>query len=164
MNKVTAIVVGLIIVLLIVAGFAFMQDNEPEDNTAIDTSLTENTPNDNATDENSDDETKPEDDENADEVVADVTIDLSMKSFEYSLGSIEASPGDVVRINLSAEDGTHNFVIDELDVQSKTLSSGETETLTFTIPPDAAGQTYDFYCGISDHRAMGMEGQLVISE
>jgi len=94
---------------------------------------------------------------------SDQTIDIVMSNFEYSQDTITASPGDIVTVNLSVASGSHDFVIDELNVQSEVIGRSGTDTITFTVPEDAAGQTYSFYCSIGNHRAQGMEGELVIS-
>lgn len=90
------------------------------------------------------------------------THELVMNNFSFSKQSITASPGDTVTINLTNTGGTHDFKIDELNVQSKTISSGGTDTVTFTIPPDASG-SFEYYCSIGNHRALGMVGTLIIN-
>ncbi len=95
---------------------------------------------------------------------SDQTLDITMTNFEYSQNTINAKPGETITVNLSVGSGSHDFVIDELNVQSETLGGSSTGTVTFTVPEDAAGETYAFYCSIGNHRSLGMEGQLVISQ
>lgn len=87
---------------------------------------------------------------------------INMKNFEFSSAQITASPGDTVTVNLTNSGGTHDFVIDELNVQSAVINSGEETSVTFTVPSDATG-SYSYYCSIGNHRALGMEGTLVIN-
>jgi nitrite reductase (NO-forming) len=53
----------------------------------------------------------------------------------------------------------HDFVIDELGIQTKLLNPGESETVTVNAP---AGE-YTYYCSVPGHRQAGMEGTLTVS-
>lgn len=55
---------------------------------------------------------------------------------------------------------THNWVVDELGVQTKVISGGSEETIEFT--PDQAG-TFEYYCSVGKHRQMGMVGTLTVT-
>jgi uncharacterized cupredoxin-like copper-binding protein len=50
-------------------------------------------------------------------------------------------------------------MIDELGVASKTINSGESDTIEFTA---GATGTFSFYCGVENHRDQGMEGTLEV--
>ncbi|HIA92179.1 TPA: hypothetical protein EYO12_03640 [Candidatus Saccharibacteria bacterium] len=89
------------------------------------------------------------------------TVDVDMSNFEFSTDLITASPGDTVTVNLINSGGTHDFVIDEFGVQSETINTGETTSVTFTVPADAEGE-YEYYCSIGNHREQGMVGTLVV--
>jgi plastocyanin len=52
----------------------------------------------------------------------------------------------------------HNFVVDELQVESDLLNGGETTDVTFKAP---AG-TYEFYCSVPGHKEAGMVGTLTV--
>jgi plastocyanin len=86
--------------------------------------------------------------------------DITMSNFTFSPNIIEASPGETLTISLTSLGGTHDFVIDELDVQSLLLGSNESQDLTITIPDNASGMTYQFYCSVGNHREMGMVGEI----
>lgn len=102
-----------------------------------------------------------EDGEATEEEVVDVVIDMS--NFEFSIDEIEAEPGQTLTVELTNSQGTHNFYIDELDVQSETIQSGEETMVTIQIPEDAeSGTEYAFYCAIGNHQAQGMEGTLTV--
>lgn len=89
--------------------------------------------------------------------IVDYTIDMSSYKFEPAI--IEAEPGETLTILVAAQDATHDFVIDELGVESGMLSQGQSKELTISIPEDAEnGEEYTFYCSISGHREQGMEG------
>jgi uncharacterized cupredoxin-like copper-binding protein/mono/diheme cytochrome c family protein len=53
----------------------------------------------------------------------------------------------------------HDFTIDELNVKTKLLNPGESETVTINAP---AGD-YTYYCSVPGHRQAGMEGTLTLS-
>jgi uncharacterized cupredoxin-like copper-binding protein len=50
------------------------------------------------------------------------------------------------------------LVIDELNVATKQISEGGTDSVTFTVPASAAGKSFEFYCSVGNHRQMGMVG------
>ena len=93
---------------------------------------------------------------------ADVEVSMEMGMFYYTPDIIEASPGDVVTVTIENVEGFHDFVIDELDVATEQVNAGETVTATFTIPEDASGKEYEFYCSVGQHRAQGMVGTLIV--
>lgn len=103
-----------------------------------------------------------EDDEELSGPTSSYTVDSF--SFGYSIERLEAAPGETVTINLTNSGGSHDFVIDELGVATTIIGTGETDSVTFTIPEDAAGETYEFYCSVGNHRELGMVGELIVSE
>ena len=84
---------------------------------------------------------------------------ITGSSFKYDVDTMTVKAGDTVKVTFMSEGGTHDFVIDELNVKTKVLKSGEKEVITFVA--DKAG-TYTFYCSVGNHRAMGMEGTLIV--
>jgi plastocyanin len=91
------------------------------------------------------------------------TVSVSMSSFSFNPKEIEVEAGSTLIINLSNSNGQHDFVIDELNVESNVLNSGGTQTLTIQIPANAAGKQYEYYCSVGSHRAMGMVGTLKVN-
>lgn len=85
-------------------------------------------------------------------------------SFGYSSSTLNVSPGDVVTINLTNSGGKHDWVVDEISgAATAIINGGQTDSITFTVPQSAAGKTYNFYCSVGNHRALGMQGDLVVS-
>ena len=81
-------------------------------------------------------------------------------SFKFSPNTITVKKGDTVRVNFKSSGGTlHNFVIDEFDVATSQLGDEETEEVEFVA--DKSG-TFEYYCSMGNHRAMGMVGKLVV--
>lgn len=92
------------------------------------------------------------------EGAVDYALDLS--NFNFSPALIEASPGETITVKISSVQGFHDFVIDELDARSKQINVGQEEIITITIPEDASGEVYEFYCSVGNHREQGMVGVL----
>ena len=88
---------------------------------------------------------------------------VELSNFKFSPTTIDVEAGEKVVFVLKNTGGTHDFVIDELNVQSRTLQTGQEERIEVEIPEDAAGKDYEFYCSIGNHRAMGMKGTLHVS-
>ena len=80
-------------------------------------------------------------------------------NFAFAPNVMKVKKGDTVKITFSNSGGMHDLVIDGYDVATKVIGSGKSEELTFVA--DKAG-TFEFYCSIGNHRAMGMKGQLVV--
>lgn len=93
---------------------------------------------------------------------ADVNVELDLSNYKFVPNVIKAKAGDTVRVKISAVEGFHDFVIDELDVASKQISQGQSDVVEFTIPEDASGKEYEFYCSVGQHRQMGMVGTLMV--
>lgn len=95
---------------------------------------------------------------------ADVEITVDLVNYQFNPATIEVKPGQTVQLTLNNIEGTHDFVIDGLGVRTSQLNGAETKVVTFTIPADTqAGTTYEYYCSVGNHRAMGMTGILKIS-
>ncbi len=97
-------------------------------------------------------------------VTSEPNYTIDMKSYAFSIKTITVKPGQTISVKLTNSEGMHDMVIDELGVQSKLLKAGEEQLLNITIPESAAGQTYEYYCSVGDHRSMGMVGKLVVSK
>ena len=96
------------------------------------------------------------------EEAVDYTLDLA--SFSFSPNILNAEPGQTLRVKLVNVSGFHDFVIDELGVASTQLEEGKEEIIEIEVPMSAAGQSYEFYCSVGNHRAMGMVGTLEVSD
>lgn len=88
-------------------------------------------------------------------------FNISAKNFEFSEDVIEVKVGQTVTINLTSEDGFHDFVIDEFNVATDQVNTGQSSSVTFVA--DQAGE-FEFYCSVMQHRQMGMVGTLVVTE
>lgn len=99
--------------------------------------------------------------EAGDQMAADYTLDMT--NFAYSVTEMSAAPGETLTVLLNSEEGFHDLVIDELNVASEQINAGDQTTVEITIPEDAeSGTTYEYYCSVGNHRAMGMVGTLTV--
>lgn len=90
---------------------------------------------------------------------AAVSIEVSMVDLAFEPSDLTIAADTDTSIVLTNEGAApHNFYVDDLDVHSRTLRAGDTETLTVNLP---AG-TYTFYCDIPGHRQAGMVGTLTV--
>ncbi|MDQ6984923.1 MAG: cupredoxin domain-containing protein [Candidatus Dojkabacteria bacterium] len=89
---------------------------------------------------------------------------VTMSNNEFDIPMIAAEPGDTINVLVISEQGSHSFVIDELNVDTGILTAGERKELSITIPEDMAPGTYEFYCGVGNHRAQGMIGEFVVTQ
>lgn len=90
-----------------------------------------------------------------------VTVDMSGGSFYFNPNEIKAKKGDTVVINFSNDGGMHNFTIDEFNAHTKTVKTGETDSISFVV--DKTG-SFEYYCSVGQHRSMGQKGLLVVEE
>jgi nitrosocyanin len=82
--------------------------------------------------------------------------------FGYDQKTLTVKKGDTVTIKLTNSGKMpHDWVVDEFNAKSKEIKNGEMDSITFVA--DKAG-TFEFYCSVGSHRAMGMVGSLVVQE
>jgi len=100
-----------------------------------------------------------EDSISEDEEVLEVTVEG--KNFVYTPSVLTAKKGQKVRVTFKNVGGFHDFVIDELDVATARINTGEEAVVEFTA--DEIGD-FAFYCSVPGHRDAGMEGILTVTE
>ena len=86
-------------------------------------------------------------------------ITVTGKSFSFSPATITVKKGEHVIITFKNSGGTHDWQLDEFGAATKKLNSGEEETIEFIA--DKAG-SFEYYCSVGNHRAMGMKGTLTV--
>lgn len=89
------------------------------------------------------------------------TFKVTGSPFKFDPAEIRVNKGDTVIIVFTNSSGTHDWVIDQFDARAKQLQSGQTETIEFVA--DKAG-TFEYYCSVSNHRAQGMVGKLIVDK
>lgn len=81
------------------------------------------------------------------------------QNYSFTPNKLTVSKGDKVKITFKNSGGFHDLVIDEFNVSTKKIQSGEEDTVTFTA--DRAG-SFQYYCSVDGHRSMGMWGTLTV--
>lgn len=80
--------------------------------------------------------------------------------FKFTPDTITVKSGEIVKINfINNGSAPHNFTIRNLNIATKTISSGQTNSIVFAAP--AAGD-YTFFCSIDGHEGLGMKGTLKV--
>ncbi|MCA9371566.1 cupredoxin domain-containing protein [Candidatus Woesebacteria bacterium] len=88
------------------------------------------------------------------------TFEITGQNFSFDPAEITVNKGDTVKIVFKSVEGNHNFVLDEFDnAKTDILGAGESETIEFVA--DRVG-TFEYYCAVGNHRAMGMVGTLIV--
>ena len=82
------------------------------------------------------------------------TIDINFEPKELTIAANTDVP--ITVINKGALQ--HDFHVDKLDITSKLLNAGETDTVTINAAPG----TYEFWCTVPGHKEAGMTGTLTI--
>ncbi len=77
----------------------------------------------------------------------------------FDTDAITAKPGDTIVLT---NDGfaQHDIVVEDLGLDSGMANGGD--TVTITIPEDAAPGEYEFHCSVPGHKESGMTGTLTI--
>jgi plastocyanin len=86
-------------------------------------------------------------------------IAVTGANFSFSPAEMRVKLGDTVRITFTNAEGFHDLVIDEFGVATKQLKAGGVETVEFVASKTG---TFESYCSVGSHRAMGMVGKLIV--
>lgn len=93
------------------------------------------------------------------EVIREFTVEG--RKFSFAPISLTVKKGETVRLTFKNVDGMHDWKLDEFKAATKVLQTGGQETIEFVA--DKAG-TFEYYCSVMNHRAMGMKGTLTVTE
>jgi plastocyanin len=89
--------------------------------------------------------------------VVDANFTVTSGNFFFEPSSMRVNAGDTVNLFFAENSGTHDFTIDEIEFSQKVVDGG---SMTFTAPSTPG--SYAYYCSIGSHRALGMEGVLIV--
>lgn len=92
-------------------------------------------------------------------VTNDGMITVESSSFKFVPNTLKVKKGVATTLVLKNTEGMHNFVVDELNIKTKIVKGVGQDSITFTA--DKFG-TFEFYCSVGSHRAMGMTGSLIV--
>ena len=163
--KNTYIIVG-VLVLLLVGGVFFVNNNKleaplGEENNTIDTESTEeSTKNteESAIPVNENINTSTEIGINmGNQEVKEFTV--TGNNFAFVPSTITVNKGDKVKITFVNSEGFHDWKIDEFGASTKQIKAPAIEVIEFTASKTGS---FEYYCSVGSHRAMGMKGTLVI--
>jgi len=87
------------------------------------------------------------------------TFTITGSNFSFSPNAISVNKGDQVKITFKNADGFHNLIIDGYNLKTPTISGGQSADIEFVASQSG---TFAFYCGVANHRAMGMQGTLTV--
>ncbi len=87
------------------------------------------------------------------------TFNVDGTPFAFSVKEMKVKQGDTVKIVFTNKEGFHDWVIDEFNARTKQIAAGKSETIEFVA--DKKG-TFEYYCSVGSHRAMGMKGNLIV--
>ena len=87
------------------------------------------------------------------------TVTVVGQSFSFTPSEIHVKKGEKVKIVFQNSGGTHDWVLDEFNAHTPRISGGQSATVEFT--PTKTG-TFEYYCSVGSHRAMGMKGNLIV--
>ncbi|MDP3995757.1 MAG: cupredoxin domain-containing protein [bacterium] len=91
-----------------------------------------------------------------------VAKEFTVEGGEYSFNpdSISVSSGELIRVTFKNIGRlNHNFVIQDLGVNTRTIGPGQTDTIEFTALDSG---TYTFICSVPGHAVAGMLGDLLV--
>jgi plastocyanin len=97
--------------------------------------------------------------EEPDRAVKEFTV--TGKNFSFAPATLTVKKGDKVKVTFQNTQGFHDFKIDEYGVATKQGQAPFEEVLEFTA--NKAG-SFQYYCSVGEHRAMGMVGTLTVEE
>lgn len=91
------------------------------------------------------------------ENVKEITITGS--NFKFDMNEIKVKKGETVKLTFKNAEGFHDWNLDELNAHTKKIPAGQEDTITFIA--NTAG-TFEYYCSVGNHRAMGMKGNFIV--
>lgn len=86
-------------------------------------------------------------------------IVISGSNYAFTPNTITVNKGQKTRIVFKNSGGMHDFKVDELNISTAVIPSGQEDFVEFTA--DKVGQ-FQFYCSVGNHRQMGMVGTITV--
>lgn len=91
-------------------------------------------------------------------VMQEITVEGN--EFAFIPSTITVKQGEAVKVTFkNTGKYPHNFTLTDLSIQTKTIQSGEEDTVTFT--PDKTG-SFTYVCTVPTHADKGMKGTLTV--
>lgn len=89
------------------------------------------------------------------------TFVVTGDNFKFMPSTMTVKKGDTVKIVFKNANGFHDLKLDEFNVATAQLKAGAEETVTFVATKTGS---FEYYCSVGNHRAMGMKGTLTVTE
>lgn len=86
---------------------------------------------------------------------------VNANNYGFDPKQITVKKGDTVKITLVNKEGFHDLRIDAFNIATKKINTDQEDTISFVA--DKAG-SFEYYCTVGNHRAMGMVGRLTVTE
>lgn len=86
---------------------------------------------------------------------------ITGKNFSFVPNTMTVSKGDTVKITFKNTGGFHDLRVEGYDVGTAKIQDGQSDTFTFVANTTGS---FEYYCSVGTHRAMGMKGTLVVTE
>ena len=94
----------------------------------------------------------------SDTAVKEITI--TNAGMTFTTKTLTVKKGDRVKVTYQNTGGTHDLRIDGYNIGTKVLTGTNQETFEFVA--DEAG-SFEYFCSVGNHRAMGMKGTLTVT-
>ena len=92
--------------------------------------------------------------------VIDRTINIEGNEYAFNPSAITVKKGQNIQITFTNTGALpHNLKISDLNVQTKTIQPGQSDTVTFTA--EIIGK-FNFICSVGSHADKGMKGVLTV--
>ncbi|MCH7850272.1 MAG: hypothetical protein IH845_01365 [Nanoarchaeota archaeon] len=91
-------------------------------------------------------------------------IVVTGENFKFVVNGVDnpdiiVNEGDTVRIEFRNSGGLHDWVLGEFGARSKRIGSGEQTFVEFVASKKG---TFEYYCSVGSHRALGMKGKFIV--
>jgi plastocyanin len=93
------------------------------------------------------------------------TFVITGENFKFKMNSqdnpdIQVNSGNKVIIKFSSIFGLHDFVVDEFNAKTTKVNDGQSISVLFVASKKG---TYEYYCSVGEHRAMGKHGRFIVN-
>ena len=82
------------------------------------------------------------------------------RNYSFEPATITVKKGDPVHVVFQDSDGFHDLKIDGYNVATERIKTGGQSEVTFIA--DKVG-SFEYYCSVGSHRALGMKGTLIVT-
>lgn len=87
------------------------------------------------------------------------SITIIGSNFRFNPNLIHVTKGDVIKLSFINTDGLHNLTIPNMHISTRTIHTGQENTISFIASKSGSYRFYDSY---AHHREFGMDGILIV--